>query len=120
MKKFIVLTLALVLVLGLCLSGCIKPEEHGRIHTEQPPEEEVHIKPLLYNDDLDDPLYQPLGPNSQFVEGVLVAELNSSEIDVTTMMSVDWSYIEDLQRKEPHHQYVATQAWHSTYGGRHH
>ncbi|MCL2547336.1 MAG: extracellular solute-binding protein [Oscillospiraceae bacterium] len=124
MKKVLGLLLAAVMVLGLSagLTGCNwggEPPE--REHTPEP--DYIDEVDVLYDDTRYGDEFRPwthedgsMVYNSYFVQGMKINELEHDyEHRVTTMMTVNWEFILDLQRTAPHHQFIATNAWESTF-----
>lgn len=101
--KLAVLSLLVVLLVGL-LAACGGAEQVAATATPASllTPDELHVKPVT---------------GSDYAEGVLVADLTDDQIKVTTMMTIDWAYIEDLQKGNPFHQYEATMAWRETFPG---
>jgi len=120
------------------MTGCDR--EGGLFqHSFTPPPcpQTVHVNPVRYDDSLDGPVgeaarendyeawreFRPRGYNSQFVEGLYMANLHDYEVEVTKMHAHSFDLVVDLSRTprtgvgQPHHQYLATRAWQSTFEG---
>jgi len=96
-----VLALALVFSLSACHNRSEITPTKDDIFTDKSPEE-IHTKSVV---------------GSDFAKDVKVAELSGSDTKVVVMMTVDWDYIDTLQKSGPFHQYEATKAWQATYPG---
>jgi hypothetical protein len=121
MKRILVLCLAAAMLFG-AMAACRDPDagDTGRFLATNtpaptaPPEDQwvpddplagiegIHVLPVV---------------GSDFAAGILIEDLDADQINVTTMMSIDWDYIVSLQNTQPFHQYEATMAWRETLGG---
>lgn len=102
MKKIISFTLSLVMLLSVvgCSGGKSGDTGNNKQNSGDSKADKIHV--------LD-------AKGSKYAEGIKVADLKKK--DLTIMMSVDWNYIESINKEDsPSPQYHATKVWKEMYG----